>query len=152
MLLKLGATVALGVVMLTMRKVTSVQHRFWQADVGIQSLTVEPANGELRARVVIYSGMDDPSRGVRVEVLLPLGTSVLRMPPGCRVGADTGVGDQVRGRISCELGTLRVRERRELDLGITVPAPGVVKSVAAFVSSESPDPRPGDNYLVKLVP
>ena len=127
------------------------QQRLRQSDIGIQVITVQVEAGELISRVVVYAGMDDPSDGVRLELLLPPGSTVFRMPPGCMSDADPR-GSQVRGRISCSLGTLAVHERRQLVFATSIPAPAVPKSVAAFVSSDSPDPRPGDNFSLRTAP
>lgn len=127
------------------------QPRLRQSDIGIQVMTVQAEAGELVSRVVVYAGMDDPSDGVHLEFLLPPGSTVYRMPPGCGTEGD-GRGSPIRGRISCNLGTLAVHERRQLVFATSVPGLAVPKSVAAFVSSDSPDPRPGDNFSLKTVP
>jgi hypothetical protein len=127
------------------------QRRLWQSDIGIQSLTMGVEAGDLVSRVIVYAGMDNPSQGARLELLLPPGSAIHRMPPGCAADAvPNAVG--VRGRVSCDLGTLAVHERLQLVFSSSIPAPNVPKSVAAFVSSDAPDPRPGDNFIMKTVP
>lgn len=127
------------------------QQRLRQSDIGIQALTVQIEAGAMVSRVVVYAGMDDPSDGVHLEVLLPPGSTVIRMPAECAATPDVR-GSPVRGRISCSLGTLAVNERRNLVFASSVPLPNVPKAVAAFVSSDAPDPRPGDNFSLKILP
>ncbi|MEO8451076.1 MAG: hypothetical protein ABI647_14860 [Gemmatimonadota bacterium] len=127
------------------------QQRLWQSDIGIQSLTMGVEAGDLVSRVIIYAGMDDPSQGARLELLLPPGSAIHKMPPGCAADALPS-GVTVRGRVSCNLGTLAVHERVQLVFASSIPAPTVPKSVAAFVSSDAPDPRPGDNFAMKTLP
>ncbi len=127
------------------------QQRLRQSDIGIQALTVQIEAGAMVSHVVVYAGMDDPSDGVHLELLLPPGSTVLRMPPECVAVTDVK-GSPVRGRISCNLGTFVVNERRHLVFASSVPLPTIPKAVAAFVSSDSPDPRPGDNFSLKILP
>jgi hypothetical protein len=129
----------------------------WQADVRVQSLEVMSlqtagmstrGGRQLSTRVVIASDNDDDARAVRLEILLPIGVGVLRLAPGCQ--ASPGAVATLTGRVTCELGNIPVRGFRE----VVITTTGSVSTggrFAVFVTSETPDPMPSNNYAERLV-
>jgi len=123
----------------------------WQADMRVQSLAVAAGGGQLSARAVIYSDNDDDARAARAEILLPVGVGVLRLPAGCKATATTGVAG-LHGRVTCDLGDIEVRGLRELLIVTTGVAGGPNVRFAVFVTSDTPDPTPANNYAERAVP
>lgn len=133
----------------------------WQADVRVQALDVTPlrvaatattARGvarQLSMRAVITSDNDDDARGVRLEVLLPIGVGVLRLAPGCQAGPSAV--STLTGRVTCELGDIPVRGLREVVITTTGPVNGTGGRFAVFVTSDTPDPMPSNNYSERAI-
>ena len=128
----------------------AVGQEVWQADVRIQSLEVTNGKGSVGIRVFVTSDNDDDARGVRLELLLPVGAGVVRMAQGCRPSASP-VANLV-ARVICELGVIPVRGLREVVISATAPTPGPNRKVAVFVTSDTPDPEPANNYAERSVP
>jgi uncharacterized protein DUF11 len=124
----------------------------WQADVRIQALDITRVENNLVARVVVYSDNDDDARSVHVEILLPVGVGVLRTAAGCQASASPPGVSALRARVMCDLGTLPVRSSREVFVMTTAPAARSAKTFAVFALSETPDPRPGNNYAERTLP
>ena len=126
--------------------------RLWQADVLIRSLEVTALNGNLLARIVVMAGAEDEARAARVEVLMPVGVGIVRIGEGCIASAaPPGVSD-LRGRVTCELGNLAVRGSREVFVLTTIPPNGVPKTFGVFAMSDTPDPKPGNNFAERTLP
>ncbi|HJU89240.1 MAG TPA: hypothetical protein VJ672_07610 [Gemmatimonadaceae bacterium] len=135
----------------------------WQADVRVQALEVTPlrvatntatstaraAGGQLSMRAVITSDNDDDARRVRLEVLLPIGVGVLRLGPGCQAGASAV--STLTGRVTCDLGDIPVRGLREVVITTTGPVNGGGGRFAVFVTSDTPDPLPSNNYSERAI-
>ena len=130
----------------------SPAHEVWQADVRVQLLEVTEvkAGGPLTTRVVVMSDNDDHARAVRLEILLPVGVGVLRLGEGCR--SSPSVVSALTARVSCALGDMPVGGLREVRVMTTGAATGVLSRFAAFVTSDTPDPDPSNNYAEKVVP
>lgn len=122
----------------------------WQADVRVKSLSVAAQGGQLSARAVIYSDNDDDARATRVEFLLPVGVGVLRVPASCRTSASAIAG--LHARVTCDLGDVEVRGTRELQIVTTAVTGGSTARFAVFVTSDTPDPAPANNYAERAVP
>jgi len=122
----------------------------WQADVRVQSLTVEVRGKQLSARAVIYSDNDDDARATRVEFLLPVGVGVLRVPARCEASSSAVAG--LHARVTCQLGDVEVRGRREVQVVTTAVGSGPTARFAVFVTSDTPDPAPANNYAERAVP
>jgi hypothetical protein len=137
----------------------------WQADVRVQLLEVtalrpaptltarrsDSTTGaqQLSARVVITSDNDDDARSVRLDILLPVGAGVIRYPSGCQ--ASPSAVSTLTGRVTCDLGNIPVRGLREIVISTT----GTVSKgarFAAIVTSDTPDPTPGNNFAEQVVP
>jgi hypothetical protein len=126
--------------------------RIWQADVLIQALDISQLDQSLVARVIVAADNHDDARAVHVEFLLPLGVGVTRTAMGCSASmSPPGVSD-LRARVMCDVGNLPVRGSRELFVITTLPPAGTPKTFGVFASSDTPDPRPGNNFAEKTLP
>ena len=124
----------------------------WQADLRVQALEVTRIDGNLVARVVVYSDNNDEARAVHLEILLPVGVDVVRTAQGCQASASPPGVSVLRARVMCDLGTLPVRASREVFVMTTSPLATTPKTFAVFALSETPDPRPGNNYAERTLP
>jgi hypothetical protein len=137
----------------------------WQADVRIQLLEVTALRGtaagtkpgrantaarQFSARVVVASDTDDEARGVRLDLLLPVGAGVVRLPAECR--ASPSAVATLTGRVTCDLGVIPVRGLREVTVSTTATVSPSGARFAALVSSDTPDPVPGNNFAERGVP
>jgi hypothetical protein len=112
---------------------------------GSPALTVAPAGVTVRAQIT--SDNDDDARAVRLEILLPVGSGVLRLPAGCQAAT---VVQSLTGRVTCDLGDIPVRGLREVVLTASAPPPGA--RFAVFVTSDTPDPNPSNNFAERVSP
>ena len=126
--------------------------RLWQADVLVRSLNVTVLDGNLLARIVVSSEAEDEARSARVEVLMPVGVGIVRMAAGCTASAAPPGVSALRGRVTCELGTVAVRGIREVFVITTIPPTGVAKTFGVFAMSDTPDPKPGNNFAERTLP
>lgn len=124
----------------------------WQADLRIQALEVTRIDANLVARVVVYSDNNDEARAVHVEIMLPVGVGVVRTAAGCQASASPPGVSVLRARVICDLGTLPVRTSREVFVMTTSPLTNTPKTFAVFALSETPDPRPSNNYAERTLP
>lgn len=123
----------------------------WQADLTVRSLIVSQANGTLTARVVVSTESGE-ALGARLEVLLPVGVGIVTVGPGCVSGPSPTRIRELRARVECTVGNLRAGSNREFQVTTTTPPAGVTRRFAAVVMSETPDPRPGNNFVEKSIP
>jgi len=126
--------------------------RSWQADVQISALDVSQLDQSLVARVVVYSDNHDDARAVHLEILLPLGVGVTRTAMGCSASASPPGVSELRAKVMCDMGTLPVHTAREVFVITTLPPMGTPKTFGAFASSDTPDPRPGNNFAERTLP
>jgi hypothetical protein len=124
----------------------SAEERLWRADIQVQSLRVTRLDANLLARIVVYSDNDDEARSARVEILVPVGVGIVRMAVGCTASAGPPGVSVLRARVTCELGTVPVRGSREVFVMTTIPPSGIPRTFGAFAMSDTPDPKPGNNY------
>lgn len=129
----------------------TTQVMLWQADLQIQSLTISEARGQLTARVVIETELGE-ALATRVEVLLPVGVGIVTLGSGCIAGPSVTGIRELRGRVECRLGNLPARSRRELFVVTTAPPSGVTRGFAAVAMSETPDPKPANNFAERVIP
>ncbi|MBL8987232.1 MAG: hypothetical protein SFV24_01650 [Gemmatimonadales bacterium] len=122
----------------------------WQADVRIETLDVSVRQSNLAIQVVVTSDHDDDARGVRLEVLLPVGVGLVAFPTDCRP-SPSPVANLV-GRITCDLGTIPVRGSRSVQLTATRPPAGGGRRISAFAASDTPDPDPSNNHAIRSLP
>jgi hypothetical protein len=124
----------------------SAQEPVWRADIQVQSIRVTRLDANLLARIVVYSDNDDEARAARVEILIPVGVGIVRMAVGCTASAAPPGLSALRARVTCELGTLAVRDSREVFVMTTIPPSWITRTFGAFAMSDTPDPRPGNNF------
>lgn len=126
------------------------QQPLWQADLQIRKLTVWMANGNLSARVVVGSEFGE-AIAARLEVLLPVGVGIIHMDAGCSPGPSAPQLPSLRARIICVVGNLPSRASREYTVTTTIPPLGVARRFGVMASSDTPDPKPGNNFAEKAV-
>lgn len=148
------ATASLGaaLVLTGSRAEQSLQSaRVWQADLAVQAfdLTAMKQGGSIAAHVVVATGNEE-ARGVRLELLLPVGIGVLRVSDGCRPSPSPVAS--LNARVSCALGDMPVRALREVSVMTSgVPAADARPHFAVFVFSDTPDPRPANNFAERAL-
>ena len=145
--------VAVGVILglAATRLPGAAQVALWQADLQIRSLIVSEEKGNLRAQVIIAVESGE-ALGARVEVLLPVGVGIVALGPGCTAGPNVTGIRELRARVECAVGNLASRSSRELYVVTTVPPIGVARGFAAVAMSETPDPKPGNNFAERVIP
>jgi len=127
------------------------QYALWQADVQIRSLSVSESGGNLTVRVVVATESGE-ALGARVEVLLPVGVGIVAVGEGCVPGPSrTGIS-ALRARVECALGDLPARSSRALNVTTTMPPSGVRRGFAVVVMSDTPDPKPDNNFAERSIP
>lgn len=127
------------------------QYVLWQADLQIRSLTVSESKGNLTARVVIAADVGE-ALAARVEVLLPVGVGIVTLGSGCVAGPNVTGISALRARVECTLGNMPPRTTRELYVITTTPPNGVARGFAVLVMSDTPDPRPANNFAERVIP
>jgi hypothetical protein len=143
--------VALLLTLLTGLSAGARQRVLWQSDVQIRSLTVTEDKGNLTARVVVAVEVGE-AQGARVDLLLPVGVGIVAMGEGCHAGPNvTGISD-LRARVECPLGNLPARSNRSLFVVTTMPPLGVTRGFGAVAMSDTPDPKPGNNFAERVIP
>jgi hypothetical protein len=130
----------------------NASQRVWQADVSVRALglTMPQGGTSITARVVVAADSGD-ARDLRLEVLLPVGVGVLTLPRGCRPSPSPVMS--LNARVTCSLGDLHVREVRDLSI-VTTGRPGSREPLwfAVFALSDTPDPRPSNNFAERSIP
>ncbi len=148
-----GALVALAVVLVVAAppRGGAAQH-VWQADVSVRTLdiTKEKAAGPITARVVISTDSGD-ARAARLEIMLPVGVGLVRVPDTCQPSPSPLLS--LNARVTCQLGDIGVRELRDISITTTgaPPSRGRLR-FAAFAVSDTPDPVPSNNFAERVVP
>src|ERR1043166_13009 len=148
----MGRLAWLLVAMLTGLQATSRQRPLlWQSDLQIRSLTVSEDKGNLSARVVVATEVGE-ALGARVEVLLPVGVGIVSLGTGCVAGPNrTGIRE-LRARVECSLGDMQAGSNKEVLVVTTMPPAGIARGFGVVVMSETPDPKPGNNFLERVIP
>lgn len=125
--------------------------RVWQADVSVQALVVAMVKpgGPITARVAVAAD-SDVARAVRVEIILPVGVAVLRLPDGCR--ASPSPVATLSARVTCALGDIPERGMRAVSIATTAAPSGKRLRFAAFAFSDTPDPVPTNNFVERVLP
>jgi hypothetical protein len=127
------------------------QYALWQADISVRSLKVTEAKGNLTVRgiVAVESG---EVLSARVDVFLPVGVGLVTMSAGCVPGPNrTGISE-LRARVECSLGNMSSGSNREFYVVTTAPPNGVARGFAVVVMSDTPDPKPANNFLERVIP
>jgi len=123
----------------------------WQADLQIKTLTVAEAKGGLIARVVVTSEFGE-AMAAKVEVMLPVGVGIMQMGAGCAAGPSAPGVPSLRARVICTIGNLRPNDRREFSITTTSPPAGTARRFGVIATSDTPDPKPGNNFAEKVIP
>jgi len=90
--------------------------------------------------------------GARVEILLPVGVGIVSLGDGCVAGpSPTGIRE-LRARVECTLGNLAARSSRSLYIVTTPPPTGVTRGFAVVAMSDTPDPKPSNNFAERVIP
>jgi hypothetical protein len=129
----------------------SAQVPLWQADLQVRTLSVSDDGGRLTVKFTVLSEFGE-ARAARVEVLLPVGVGIIEMGTGCRPSASAPGISVLRARVECALGDLPARARRDIYVVTTRPPNGVRRDFGVIVLSDTPDPRPGNNFAERGVP
>jgi len=129
----------------------SAQQHVWQADLQIRSLSVTESNGNLTARVVVAAEQGE-AIGARLEVMLPVGVGIVKMGTGCAAGPSAPGVPSLRARVICTIGNLRPRDTREFSVITTAPPSGAARQFGAMATSDTPDPKPGNNFAERVIP
>ena len=127
------------------------QHLIWQSDLQVRALTVSESKGTLVAKVILVTELGEAS-GARVEVMLPVGVGLLEVGPGCTAGPSPPGVPSLRARVVCTAGSLRPRETREFFVTTTTPPPGLERRFGVMAMSDTPDPKPGNNFAERVIP
>ncbi|HET9292839.1 MAG TPA: hypothetical protein VFO06_00980 [Gemmatimonadales bacterium] len=123
----------------------------WQADLRIRDISASGVDGGLRLQVVVAAELGE-AMAARVEIFLPVGVGLKEMAPGCVPGPNPqGVSD-LQARVICRLGDLPPRSSREMHVVTTAPPPGIPSRFGAVALSDTPDPRPGNNFAERELP
>jgi hypothetical protein len=143
--------VALAVSVLASLGLGLRQHPLWQADLQIRSLTVTEEKGNLIARVIVAAEFGE-ALTARLEVLLPVGVGIVTLGPGCVAGPNVTGISALRARVECTLGNMPARSNRELFVVTTTPPLGIARGFAVVVMSDTPDPKPANNFAERVIP
>ena len=127
------------------------QRTLWQADLQIRSLIVSEEKGNLTARVVV-AAEDGEALGARVDVLLPVGVGIVTLASGCVAGPNVTGISALRARVECTLGNMPARSVREFFVVTTTPPTGVARGFAVVAMSDTPDPKPANNFAERVIP
>ena len=126
------------------------QYALWQADLQVRSLTVAEVGGNLRARIVVATEFGE-ALSARVEVLLPVGVGIVSIGQGCKAGPSPDGIRELRARVECRLGNLQSPVTQELIVVTTLPPRGVARGFAVVAMSDTPDPKPGNNFAERVI-
>ncbi len=127
------------------------QQPIWQADLQIRTLTVLEVKGNLTARVVVASEFGE-AMGARVELMLPVGVGIVQMGSGCTAGPSAPGIPSLRARVICTIGNLPARGQREFFVTTTTPPIGMARRFGAMATSDTPDPKPSNNFAERVIP
>ena len=145
-----GFAALVGVILVSLGLGTR-QHLLWQADLQIRSLTISVEKGNLIARVEVASEFGE-ALSARLEILLPVGVGIVTLGDGCKAGPSrTGISE-LRARVECTLGNMPARSYREFYVVTTTPPLGVARGFAVVAMSDTPDPRPANNFAERVIP
>jgi hypothetical protein len=126
------------------------QH-LWQADLRVRTLTVTAEGANLVARVVVEADLGE-AMAARVEVMLPVGVGLVQAGSGCTPGPGAPGVPSLRARVICTAGNLSPNDRREFSITTTTPPPGTERRFGVMVMSDTPDPKPGNNFAERVIP
>jgi hypothetical protein len=117
----------------------------------VRGLTVTEVGGNLHARIVVAAEFGE-ALAARAEVLLPVGVGIVSMGRGCKAGPSPDGIRELRARVECRLGNLQSPVTHELIIVTTLPPKGVARGFAVVAMSDTPDPKPGNNFAERFIP
>lgn len=147
----MGKILPLLGVLLVSAHLAGSQILIWQADLQVHSFSVSESRGHLVARVSVSAELG-VAMATRVEVMLPVGVGIVSVGAGCTPGPSAPGVPSLRARVVCTAGDLRPRDLKEFTLTTTTPPPGVEGRFGVMAMSDTPDPRPGNNFAEREVP
>lgn len=129
------------------------------ADVKITAMTATathvPDRVEVTTTITIHNDNDDDAPNVRCLVVLPPTSRVVTSTPPAAIGPSSGAlgpasqfiqSEPTNGYVVFELpNPMAVNEEAELTLVTRVHESWAERPIAAFVSSDAPDPNPANN-------
>jgi hypothetical protein len=126
--------------------------RVWQSDVRVRALEISETKrgGPLSVHILVSTESDESARAVRVEIMLPIGVGIVRIPEGCRPSPSPV--STLNARVTCDLGDLPGRALRDLWLSTTARVAAGALHVAVVALSDTPDPLPANNFAEKALP
>jgi hypothetical protein len=127
------------------------QNLIWQSDLQVRSFSVSESEGHLIARVSVTAELGE-ARAARVEVLLPVAVGIVRVGAGCAPGPSPPGVPSLRARVVCIAGDLRPRDVKEFTVTTTTPPPGMDRRFGVMAMSDTPDPKPGNNFAERVIP
>ena len=127
------------------------QQHLWQADLQIRSFDVAESKGSLVATVVVGAEAGE-AVAAKVEVLLPVGVGIVRLGKGCEPGPSAPGVPSLHARVICTIGNLRPRDPRSFSITTTMPPTSVASRFGAMATSDTPDPKPGNNFAEREIP
>jgi len=127
------------------------QQLIWQSDLQLRAVTLVDSGGNLTLTVVLTAELGEAT-AARLEVMLPVGVGIVRMERGCAAGPSPPGVPSLRARVICTVGTLRPRDVRRFSVTTTVPPPGMECRFGAMATSDTPDPKPGNNFVERMIP
>jgi hypothetical protein len=129
----------------------SAQQPVWQADLQIKTLAVSESKGNLIARVVVASEFGE-ALAARVEMMLPVGVGIVEVGAGCAAGPSAPGVPALRAKVICTIGNLLSGGHREFSVTTTSPPAGMAKRFGVIATSDTPDPKPGNNFAERVIP
>lgn len=121
------------------------QQHVWQADLQVRSVSVTESKGTLTVRVVVAAEHGE-AMAAKVEVMLPVGVGIVSLGKGCEAGPSAPGVPSLRARVICPVGTLRPGSSRAVTVTTTTPPAGTTGRFGVMATSDTPDPRPGNNF------
>jgi hypothetical protein len=147
----LGKLLSLVVAMCATAGPSPAQRLIWQADLQVRTLALTESRGNLTARVVVATELGEAT-ATKVEVMLPVGVGIVELGPGCAAGPGPPGAPSLRARVICTVGNLRPRDSREFTVTTTVPPKGLESRFGVMATSDTPDPKPGNNFAERVLP
>lgn len=125
--------------------------RAWMSDVSVRAMDVSSVrDGVSRITRMVVVADGDRAHAVRLEVMLPIGVSVLHVADGCR--PSPGPVATLSARVTCELGDLPADAPRSVFVTTGGRPSAPPWRIAAFAFSDTPDPLPSNNYAERVAP
>ena len=127
------------------------EKKVWQSDVRIAQFELSQISpgSAVAVRLVVAAG-DNEARSVKIEIMIPVGVTVLRNAEGCRMSPGPVSG--LSARLSCDLGDVAGGASREVLVSISSRASTMASRLGAFAFSDTPDPLPQNNFAERAMP